>query len=263
MIAISPSETVGRIVADSPRLSHIFEELQIDYCCGGKRLLNEVCRERQIDVDRLVERLIRAQTDPSSSADQRWVTAPLSELCDHIQKTHHDYLRRELPRLAAIIAKVVAAHGANHPELTDVQTVFAELRAELEPHMMKEECVLFPAIKDLEAQRQARQFPFGSLANPIRVMVSEHDHAGDALARLRQLTANYVPPSGACNTYRVMLEGLATLERDMHQHVHKENNILFPRAVELEAHLGCLEEVGDQQVPPSGEMTSGRAGAAC
>lgn len=111
--------------------------------------------------------------------------------------------------------------------------------------MMKEECVLFPSIRFLEANRQPVQFPFGSLTNPIRVMVNDHDHAGDALERMRTLTNGYQPPAGVCNTYRVMLEGLAAIERDMHQHVHKENNILFPRAVELEAQLGAATDAAE------------------
>ena len=239
--AITPESTIGHLVAEFPQLSRVFEELQIDYCCGGKRRLESVCRERQIPVDKLIdqlaERLTAAQHEPSPAADQNWTHAPLAELCGHIQRTHHDYLRQELPRLEALIAKVVRAHGAYHPELAEVQATFAELRAELEPHLMKEERVLFPAISYLEATGQPMQFPFGSLDNPIRVMVNEHDHAGDALARLRRLTHDYAVPPGACNTYRVMLAGLAALEQDMHQHVHKENNILFPRATALEARL--------------------------
>ena len=246
MSAISRLSTVGSIVATAPQLSRIFEELQIDYCCGGKRPLDEVCREHQIDVGELVERLSQAAKLTPASPTEDWATSPLTALCEHIERTHHDYLRRELPRLTAIISKVVQAHGANHPELADVQSAFAELRAELEPHMMKEECILFPSIRYLEANGQAMQFPFGSLANPIRVMIDEHDHAGDALARMRQLTAAYVPPAVACNTYRVMLEGLLTLERDMHQHVHKENNILFPRAIALEASLGSTNGVAHE-----------------
>lgn len=246
MVAITPSATVGRIVAEAPQLSRVFEELDIDYCCGGKRPLEEVCRERQIDIEQLVARLQQAGAASTAVAGESWLAAPLWELCEHIERTHHDYLRRELPRLEAIIAKVVSAHGASHPELAQVQAAFGELRAELEPHMMKEECILFPSIRYLEAHGKPIRFPFGSLANPIRVMVSEHDHAGDALARIRQLAADYVPPTGACNTYRVMLEGLATLERDMHQHVHKENNILFPRAAELEVSLGATAELSRQ-----------------
>jgi regulator of cell morphogenesis and NO signaling len=242
MTAIAPADTVGRIVAKSPQLSRVFEELQIDYCCGGKRPLEDVCREKQIDVGQLVDRLEKASAVRASVPGESWLAAPLWELCEHIERTHHDYLQRELPRLHAIIEKVVKAHAENHPELLQVQAAFAELRAELEPHMMKEECILFPSIRYLEANGKPMRFPFGSLANPIRVMVSDHDHAGDALARIRELTCNYVPPKGACNTYRVMLEGLSTLEHDMHQHVHKENNILFPRAVELEAKIGPPSE---------------------
>jgi len=241
MSTIHPSTTVGQIVAERPQLARIFEELKIDYCCGGKRELINACRELGLDVAELVRRLANAEAAATDVADQDWTSAPLTTLCDHIQQTHHDYLRLELPRLTEIIVKVVNAHGACHPELAGVQSTFAELRAELEPHMMKEECILFPSIRYLEANRKA-QFPFGSLANPIRMMVNEHDHAGEALARLRQLTGDYVPPTGACNTYRVMLEGLETLERDMHQHVHKENNILFPRAVALEASSGVSSE---------------------
>jgi regulator of cell morphogenesis and NO signaling len=237
MTVVTPSATVGSVVVHAPQLARVFEELQIDYCCGGKRSLEDVCRERQLDLPALIERLTRAQAVSPAAPGEAWSTAPLAALCDHIERTHHDYLRQELPRLTALVAKVAHVHATNHQELATVEAVFAELRAELEPHMMNEERVLFPAIRYLESTGQAMQFPFGSLKNPIRAMVNEHDHAGDALARLRQLTADYVPPAGACNTYRVMLDGLATLERDMHQHVHKENNILFPRAVELEASL--------------------------
>lgn len=242
MNAIQSNQTVGQIVARYPQLARIFEELQIDYCCGGIRRLDDVCRERQLDMGQLVKRLTKVEAAATDSTAENWTTAPLAALCDDIVHTHHDYLRRELPRLSGLINKVVAAHGAKHPELAEVQQTFVELRAELEPHMMKEECILFPSIRYLESSGQATQFPFGSLANPIRVMVSDHDHAGDALATLRRLTNGYFPPAGACNTYRVMLAGLAELERDMHQHVHKENNILFPRAVELEEQVGGNSE---------------------
>jgi regulator of cell morphogenesis and NO signaling len=225
-------------VAELPQLARVFEDLEIDYCCGGKRLLAEVCRERGIDPESLVETLTDIAAKSPQADASTWNSAPLAALCDDIQTTHHDYLRNELPRLSALIAKVVKAHGAHHGELAAVEATFSELRAELEPHMMKEECILFPSIRYLENNGRAMQFPFGSLLNPIRVMVSEHDHAGDALARIRELTRSYAVPPGACNTYRVMLESLAELERDMHVHVHKENNILFPRAAELEARLG-------------------------
>lgn len=246
MTAISPATTIGRIVAEAPQLARLFEQWHIDYCCGGKRPLSEACQERGLDVQTVLTRLQEAEGEPQGTSQTDWTTAPLASLCENIERTHHDYLRRELPRLTAIIAKVVNAHGAKHPELAAVQQTFADLRAELEPHMVKEECILFPSIRYLESTGRAAQFPFGSVANPIRVMVSEHDHAGDALERLRKLTGDYQPPPGACNTYRVMLEGLAALERDMHQHVHKENSILFPRAVELESRLGGASEAAHE-----------------
>jgi regulator of cell morphogenesis and NO signaling len=241
MTRIDASATVGQIVARSPRLSRVFEELDIDYCCGGKRPLDEVCREKQLDLHQLVERLSQSADSSGEVEEKDWNTASLADLCDHIEQTYHAPLRDELPRLSAIIDKVVRAHGQRHPDVVEVQAAFAELRAELEPHMMKEECILFPAIRYLERHGRLVRLPFGSLSNPIRVMCTEHDHAGDALSRLRSLTRGYIPPWGACNTYHAMLEGLESLERDMHQHVHKENNILFPRAVALEESLASAE----------------------
>lgn len=156
----------------------------------------------------------------------------LTELCDHIEQTHHAYLKQELPRLTEMVAKVVDAHGESHPELVTVKEVFATLKAELEPHMFKEEQVLFPAFRQLEQSADDPSFPFGTVANPIRMMEQEHDDAGYALSRLHALTRDYQVPQEACNTYRAMLAGLRQLERDMHRHVHKENSILFPRAIE-------------------------------
>ena len=161
----------------------------------------------------------------------------LADLANHIEQTHHTYLKSELPRLTQVIEKVVNAHGKLHPELFELQKVFAGLRAELEPHMFKEEMVLFPAIRKLEQSAERPMFPFGTVANPIRMMEHEHDNAGDALAKIRALTREFTVPGGACNTYLAMLDGLEYLENDMHQHVHKENNILFPKAVDREQAL--------------------------
>lgn len=239
---IAPTATVGQVVAQHPALARTFESLRIDYCCGGTRSLEEVCRDRGLPVAQLLAQLDATAGSNAAAAETDWTQASLSALCDHIERTHHDYLRRELPRLSEIIAKVVKVHGQQHRELAQVEAAFHELRAELEPHMMKEERILFPAIRHLEAVGRVLHFPFGSLANPIRVMVGEHDNAGDALARLRALTGDFAVPRGACNTYRVMLDSLQRLEADMHLHVHKENNILFPRAVALERQLGDRKE---------------------
>jgi regulator of cell morphogenesis and NO signaling len=234
MIEHNLDSSVGQWVAQYPGTSRVFEDLQIDYCCGGGRPLAEACRVQQLDPQQVMERLEEAIRGGDATPAEEWNSAPLAEICDHIEQTHHAYLKSELPRLQGLIDKVLNAHGAQHPELAEVQRAFAELQAELAPHMFKEERILFPAIRALEQTTTAPQFPFGTVANPIRMMEHEHDNAGDALSRIRTATHQYEVPDDACNTYRALLDGLHTLEMDMHQHVHKENNILFPRAIELE-----------------------------
>lgn len=228
------NSSVGNWVAAHPQTSRVFEALQIDYCCRGGESLEQACRQRGLDPQQVALQLEQAVADEDPTAEN-WLEASLTELCNHIEQTHHAYLKEELPRLTEMIAKVVAAHGESHPELAAVQEVFASLRAEMEPHMFKEEHVLFPAIRQLEQSADHRPFPFGTVANPIRMMEQEHDNAGNALSRIRALTRDYQVPDDACNTYRAMLAGLRQLELDMHQHVHKENSILFPRAIERES----------------------------
>jgi len=239
-LTIQPHEEVGQIVARQPRLAAVLDKLQIDYCCGGQRPLGDACRDRGLNVGDVVEQLTAQVQEPDPAANQtNWLKQSLTALCDHIEATHHAYLREELIWLTALVDKVVAAHGEAHPSLHQVRSAFLELRSELEPHMMKEEQVLFPAIRQMEARGEPLAFPFGSVGNPIHCMEHEHEAAGAALARLRELTDGYQAPEGACNTYRAMLDSLARLEADMHQHVHKENNVLFPRAIELEKGLAC------------------------
>ena len=225
---------VGDWVSHHPQTSRVFESLQIDYCCGGNKSLEHACWEKQLDPQHVFTELEEAIQTSGESAGRDWLSEPLVELCDHIEATHHSYLRRELPRLTEMIDKVVNAHSESHPQLAQLGTVFAGLRAELEPHMFKEEQVLFPAIRQLEESSGSPSFPFGTVANPIRMMEHEHDAAGEALSNIRVLTDDYAVPDDACNTYRVMLDGLKQLETDMHEHVHKENSILFPRAIKLE-----------------------------
>ena len=233
MEQVNLNSSVGNWVAAYPQTYRVFEALQIEYCCGGGKSLEQACWDRELDPKQVMQQLQQVIAEDEQSTES-WLNAPLADLCDHIEQTHHAYLKEELPRLTEIVTKVVEAHGDSHPELATVQEVFASLRAELEPHMFKEERVLFPAIRQLEQSADDPSFPFGTVANPIRMMEQEHDDAGYALSRLHTLTRDYQVPEGACNTYRAMLAGLRHLERDMHQHVHKENSILFPRAIELE-----------------------------
>jgi regulator of cell morphogenesis and NO signaling len=235
MSQLSLDSPVGQWVAERPYTSRVFEAIHIDYCCGGDKPLSAACEARNIDPQQVLARLEDASSDPTAQGKaERWIDASLTELCDHIEQTHHAYLKTELPRLQKMIAKVVGAHGASHPEMANAQQAFAALHAELAPHMTKEEQILFPAIRRLEECDTPPAFPFGTVANPIRMMEHEHDNAGNALDQIRRATGDYRVPDDACNTYRAMLDGLQRLELDMHQHVHKENIILFPRAIALE-----------------------------
>lgn len=236
MTSVDLNEPVGSYVARHPQTSRVFEAHQIDYCCCGDKPLEQACRDRELDPQQIAGQLEQAIADDETPSED-WLQAPLIDLCDHIEQTHHAYLRTELPRLTQMIGKVVNAHGESHPKLHELQRVFAALCAELEPHMFKEERILFPAIRRMEQSTATPSFPFGTVANPINMMEHEHDNAGAALSQLRRLTSDYQPPTDACNTYRAMVDGLRELELNMHQHVHKENNILFPRAIELERAL--------------------------
>jgi regulator of cell morphogenesis and NO signaling len=237
MTGIEPNKTVGQLVAERPSRARVFERFGIDYCCGGKTALGEACAERRLDTQKIVAALREADSKAAATDDPDWTRAALSELIANILEKHHAYLQRELPRLAEIAVKVHEVHGARHPELADVRQTYNGLRAELEEHMMKEEQILFPLIKAMESSQTLEASHCGSVNNPIHVMKNEHDSAAAALARMRALTGDFTPPEDGCNTYRALLDGLAELEADLHQHIHKENNILFPRASELEAAL--------------------------
>ena len=234
MSAFQVHDTVGDMVARQPALARVFEQAGVDYCCGGRKTLDEACREKGIDPQSFLATL---EESASASGEEPLVDAAvmtLTELADHIVQTHHAYLRSELPRLDGITEKVASVHGGHDSRLHSVREAFLMLAGELSNHMMKEEQILFPMVRQLEASETTPMFHCGALANPIRQMESEHDRAGSALENLREFTDDYTPPDWACNTYRAMLDSLAHLERDLHQHIHKENNVLFPRALEME-----------------------------
>ncbi|MFB3909544.1 MAG: iron-sulfur cluster repair di-iron protein [Candidatus Eisenbacteria bacterium] len=229
------SDTVGAVVGRQPALSRVFERAGIDYCCGGKKTLERACQEKGLDATTLLESLRREADALSGGQAHRGVASlSLSDLADHIESTHHEYLRSELPRLSAMTQKVASVHGDRDARLALVRDTFLEMASELETHMMKEERILFPMIRECDASEGPMAFHCGSLANPIRQMEAEHDGAGSGLERLRELTDGYAPPEWACNTYRAMLDGLTRIEDDLHEHISKENNILFPRAIEME-----------------------------
>jgi regulator of cell morphogenesis and NO signaling len=230
--------TVGQLVVEKPSRSRVFERFGIDYCCGGKLPLGEACARAGVTGDDVLSALTESdRSSDASEADNDWSSAPLTDLIDHILSEHHAYLRCELPRLSDMASKVVRAHGERFPWVVECEKVLAELRAELESHMMKEEQRLFPMIRKLEAADAPSAFHCGNLQNPITVMEHEHDNAGNALAQLRSVSNGFTPPKDACNTFRAWLDGLSELEADLHEHIHEENNILFPRAQQRESQL--------------------------
>jgi regulator of cell morphogenesis and NO signaling len=226
--------TVGELVTQRPGRSRVFEKLGIDYCCGGKKPLAEACKNKGLDADTVLSMLLAMEEDTSGQKED-WTDLSLTELTTHIENTHHDYLKRELPRLGAMVRKVAAVHGSYYPWMLEVDGIYAGFAAEMESHMLKEEQILFPLIRRIDSGDAGSAGDCGpGIANPIRVMEHEHDDAGQALSRMRELTNAFTPPMDACNTFRAMLDGLAELEADTHRHVHKENNVLFPVALEKE-----------------------------
>ena len=232
--SINPADPIGQIVRHHPSTSRVFEAYGIDYCCGGGKKLDEVCYEKKVDLTRISEELAEAMTQ-TADTDVDVDAMSLTELVDHIESTHHAYLNRELPRLTGLIAKVVNAHGDRDLRLSVVLSQFADFASELHTHMRKEEQVLFPMIRRLENSTPNELPETLSIQWPISVMESEHRSAGESLDFLRSLMDDFTPPTWACNTYRAMVDGLKDLEHDMHTHVHAENNVLFPKALKLEA----------------------------
>ena len=230
MHTLTPDVTVGEMVRDVPARSRIFENLGIDYCCGGKIPLAEACRAKGLDPATVVAMLsaLDAAPDAASVAPE---TMTLSELCNHIEHMHHGYLREELPRLDFMTRKVAAVHGDTEPRLLEIRRVFEAFHVEITSHTTEEDEVVFPSIRKLEAAPERDPNTGAALKESIGKLEREHDGAGAALAQFKTLTENYTPPEWACNTFRALYDGLARLEKDMHQHVHKENNVLFPRVL--------------------------------
>jgi len=222
-MSINVESKVGQIATEYPLATRVFARHGIDFCCGGGRPLGEVCAERGLDQATILGEIEHELVTPSQS-EVRWDQAPIDDLIEHILAAYHAPLREELPRLEAMARKVAEVHGDKRPDmLPQLLSVYVGLKAELEQHLLKEEQILFPMIKSGQ----------GAMAQgPVAVMEQEHVGAGDALKRLRELTDDYQVPEQACNTWRALWHGLAALEEALHQHIHLENNILFPRALQ-------------------------------
>ncbi|MBZ5604730.1 MAG: iron-sulfur cluster repair di-iron protein [Acidobacteriia bacterium] len=238
------NQTVREIAIQNPATVRVFETLGIDYCCGGKRPLSEACERAAVPLDKALQMLAALESESMSPEEKSWSTQPLRALIAHIVTRHHAFIRSEAPRLTALVAKVVSRHGPAHPELLTIQETFGALVEELLAHLMKEEQILFPFIENMEAASAVPSNCFGSVEFPIARMLADHDDAGALTAQIRSLSSNFQPPEGACPSYSGLYQGLADFERDLHQHIHLENNILFPRAVELEKQLAVAVQVG-------------------
>jgi regulator of cell morphogenesis and NO signaling len=234
MTTSTSDRPVGQFAAEFPASVRVFEKHGIDFCCGGQIPLSDACARKGLDPAAVLGEIDQAIQTPAEDPTD-WLAAPLPALIDHILDTHHAFMKAQLPRVAALLAKVLAAHGDRHGEmLRGVTSVYGGMKAELDGHLAKEEMVLFPMVRSLSSGAPSGSFHCGSVRNPIRVMCTEHDSAGEALVQLRRLTDNYTPPGDACNTFRAVYFDLQEMERDLHRHIHLENNILFPRAIALE-----------------------------
>ncbi len=231
--------SVRDLVLENPAAARVFEILGIDYCCGGDRPLTQACRAAGRSVEEVSTALQKVDSAPS---ERDWRHASLAELAQHIVDKHHAFTQTEIVRIKGLIAKVTAVHGKGHPELDDLRLIFEELSAELRAHMMKEEEMLFPYIAEMEeAARFNRRPPapmFGTVQNPVAAMVMEHESAGQALEKMHEITKSYTVPPDGCASYQALYQALPGFAADLHQHIHLENNILFPRSVELESNFG-------------------------
>lgn len=236
---LDATKTVREFAIEIPNATRVFEQLKIDYCCGGNTPLKEACGQKGLNVEEVLQLLGEAGPAEVSSEAADAPSLPLAQLINLILEKHHVFTRNELNRLTALLEKVCSVHGMNHPELLHIQSQFLNLRAELESHMMKEERILFPYITRLEGavieHRPAPFAPFGEVRNPIEAMMREHDAAGDILKSIRELSNDFATPQDGCLSYHTLYNALEELEKDLHQHIHLENNILFPRSLEIEA----------------------------
>lgn len=237
---ISNETSVRQLVTEYPNIIPVFQRYGIDFCCGGEKTLAEACQNAHVTPSMVLSAFESSKQLNSERAQETdWNKATLADLISHLNRTHHVFVRNENARIEKLLAKVVEKHGDKHPELFHVRDVFSAVAAELSVHLMKEEQILFPYIVRLEEAAVAGESAppsccFGTVENPIRMMESEHETVGDAMRDLRAVTKGYTPPDDACDGFRSLYSALADFESDLHMHIHKENNILHPRALASE-----------------------------
>lgn len=233
------TKTIREIALEAPATTRVFEEFKIDYCCGGRKSLDEACVAAGLDPILVAQKIEAALKDQSARGENGGTEQrSASQLIDYIIAKHHIFTVQEIERLTPLMEKVCRRHGDQHPELFKLQTIFLALADSLVPHMRKEEVVLFPYIKMLESSltdnASAAPPHFGTVANPIRMMMADHEEDGARLRVMRQISCDYTLPDGACPSFTALYAGLQDLERDLHRHIHLENNVLFPAAIDLE-----------------------------
>lgn len=237
---ISKDNIVGAVVAEDYRTAGVFEQAGIDFCCNGNRSIEIACREQKIVAEELVSRLQQTVNASSHKEDAAsdYKSWPLDLLADFIEKKHHRYVTEQIPIIQAFLEKIVRVHGSRHPELAEIKAHFDACAAELTSHMKKEELMLFPFIRKMVQAKQSgtRELaaPFGTVQNPIRMMMHEHDTEGERFRKIKELSNQYTAPADGCNTYRAAYATLQAFEDDLHLHIHLENNILFPKSIDLE-----------------------------
>jgi regulator of cell morphogenesis and NO signaling len=229
---------VKDVALANPEARQILEDAGVDYCCGGGKSLHDACAHADVSAEEILKRL-RENSKVVRPDEKAWTSAALADLTRHVRERHHRYVREAIGRIKPLLEKVKAKHGENHPEIAQVQRLFAEVGQEMIMHMQKEEQILFPYIDALERSTSGNgslEPPFfQTVKNPIHAMMKEHDSAGDLVKQIRKASGDYTPPTDACTSYKALYQDLREFEADLHQHVHLENNILFPRAVEMEA----------------------------
>lgn len=238
-MTVITDKTVRELALETPTATRVFERMGIDYCCGGNKSLVEACRTANLNVDQVLDSLEVAEESARAAQTVRnWQIEPLADLIAHIKGSHHQYTREEIARLRPLLEKVCGVHGKNHPELLQIREVFEGLAQELTSHLMKEEMVLFPYVVRMEEAVIQKEpvipAPFGTVQNPVSMMEHEHDSAGNALRAMREASKGYSAPAEACVSYKTLYQALSEFESDLHQHIHLENNILFPRAIAME-----------------------------
>ena len=236
---ITKEKTIGQLVKDDYRTAQVFQQHGLDFCCGGNRTIKEACEKKAVNPDEILRALDQLKT--SGAKEDNYDQWSLDFLVDYIINNHHEFTRNKLPEIGKYAKKVAGVHGERHEELKEIYYEFTMLHTEIFNHLDKEERILFPYIKQLvEAKKEGikpEKPEFGEAANPIAMMEEEHDEAGGSMAKIRKLSNDFAPPADACTTYRLLYQNLEGFEKDLHKHVHLENNILFPKALELEKQL--------------------------